>query len=89
MTAGPTEPQKMQAAFDHLAEQLAGSDFRTRLTEDPKGAATGAGVDVGSLPEGLLATLGLMSDEELQIVARVHHSLAGSMSGPVSVAILF
>lgn len=89
MTDGPTNPQKMQAALDHLAEQLAGSDFRAGLTKDPKAAATAAGVDVGALPDGLLATLGLMSEEELQVVARVHRSLAGSFSGSPSVAILF
>jgi hypothetical protein len=64
-------PPEIQPALDQLAEKLAGSTFRAALREDPQGAAINAGITVDALPRGLLATLGLMSDEELQIVATV------------------
>jgi len=83
------DPQETQAALDQLAEELAGSDFRAALTKDPTGAATAAGINVDTLPDGLLGTLGLMSDEELKIVARVQQSFKGSIGDAVRVAILF
>ena len=89
MDAGMTDPQEMQTALDQLAEELAGARFRAGLREDPKGAATTAGINVDTLPDGLLATLGLMSDQELQIVARVQQSFKGSIRDSASVAILF
>ena len=89
MNADPRGERRMQAALDRLAEKLAGSTFRSALREDPASAATTAGIDPDALPEGLLATLGLMSDEELQIVARVQKSLQGSVRDPASVGILF
>lgn len=89
MGAGSTDPQEIQAALDQLGEQLAGSSFRAALREDPTGAAAAAGISVDAITEGLLATLGQMSDQELQIVARVQESFKASFGNSARVCILF
>lgn len=89
MDVGSEDPQVIQETLDQLAEELAGAKFRAALKDDPEEAATAAGINVDYLPDGLLATLGLMSDEELQIVARVQLSFRGSFRDSSSVAILF
>lgn len=93
MDDGPKDAQVVQAALDRLAEELAGSKFRAALREDPADAVKSAGIDADDLPDGLLGALGLMSDEELQIAARVQLSLKRSVSqrlpDPLQVCILF
>jgi hypothetical protein len=89
MDVGSENPQAMQDALDQLAQELAGSKFRAALKEDPEAATTAAGINPDNLPDGLLGALGLMSDEELQIVSRVQQSFRGSFRDPISVAILF
>jgi hypothetical protein len=85
MDDGLPNSQEIQPALDQLAEALAGSTFRAALRNDPEGAATNAGITVDVLPDGLLTTLGLMSDEELQIVARVQLTFAESLPGRVCI----
>jgi hypothetical protein len=87
MTDGPTDVKAIQDALDLLAKKLAGSEFRENFRRDPEVAAKEAGIQVGILPEGLLSTLGLMSDEELRFTARVQLYLKRSVDS--SVAILF
>lgn len=84
------DPKAVQAALDQLADALAGSDFRAQLRDDPKGAASSINLAEDDLPEGLLLTLALMSEEELRVVAHVQGLFKGTYRDDLSsVAILF
>lgn len=59
----------------HLGGLLADAAFRKSFAHDPHGALKDAGVDVESLPEGLLEALAEMGHDELRALARVRDIL--------------
>lgn len=67
------EGDPRQKALDQLAKKLVGSEFRTKLRKTPEKAAEE--LDTDNLPDGLIETLAVMSDDELKTVAIVQQQL--------------
>jgi hypothetical protein len=58
-----------------LGELLENAESRRSFAKDPDKALDEAGIDASKIPEGVRSTLSELSEDELEVIARVKGSL--------------